>query len=141
RWAYAPLRDLAFAVRWGWNPGPWASSRAQTEAMLTLGMIDAHGADRLWRQVRSGYVRLGDMLVRTGAVSHRKLQAALDGYWSQPEQLGDYLVDQGVVTPEQVRAALGRQGGPPADMIALAVQLSLIDETQAARARLEVGHG
>lgn len=141
RWAYTPLSDLAFAVRWGWNPGPWASSRAQTEAMLTLGMIDAHGADRLWRQVRSGYVRLGDMLVRTGAVSHRKLQAALDGYWSQPKRLGVYLVDQGVVTPEQVRAALGRQGGPPADMIALAERLSLIDAEQGNAARRETGNG
>ncbi len=141
RWAYAPLSDLAFAVRWGWNPGPWAASQAQTDAMLRLGMIDAHGAERLWRQVRSGYARLGDMLVRTGAIGHRKLQAALEGYWSQPKRLGDYLVEQGVVTPEQVRAALSRQGGPPADMIALAVRLSLIDETQAAQARLEAGHG
>lgn len=141
RWAYAPLSDLAFAVRWGWNPGPWASSRAQTDVMLALRMIDQAGSERLWRQVRSGYVRLGDMLVRTGAVSHRKLQAALEGYWSQPLKLGEYLAARGLVTAEQVRAALALQGGPPADMVALAVRLSLIDETQGSRARLEAGHG
>lgn len=137
RWAYAPLSDLAFAVRWGWSLEPWAASRAQTDALLRLGMIDRAGSERLWRSVRSGYVRLGDMLVRAGAISHRQLQAALEGYWSQPKRLGDYLVDRRLVTPEQVRAALSRQGGPPADMIALAQRLSLIDEIQAARARLE----
>lgn len=141
RWLYAPLSDLAFAVRWGWNREPWASSRAQTDAMLRLGMIDLSGSERLWRTVRSSYVRLGDMLVRTRALTHRKLQKALEGYWSQPLKLGDYLVDQGLVTAEQVRAALARQGGPPADMIALAERLSLIDAQQAEAARKETGNG
>jgi len=141
RWSYAPLSDLAFAVRWGWNRAPWAASRAQTEAMLRLGMIDAHGAERLWRQVRSGYVRLGDMLVRTGAISHRKLLAALDGYWAQSLPLGEYLTAAGLVSADQVRAALALQGGPPADMIALAVQLSLIDGAQAQAAYGETDNG
>jgi len=141
RWVYAPLSDLAFAVRWGWNREPWAASRAQTAIMVRLGMIDEAGAERLWRTVRSGYVRLGDMLVRTGAIGHCKLQQALEGYWSQPDRLGDYLVGQGLVTAEQVRVALAMQGGPPVDMIALAERLSLIDAAQAAKARAETANG
>lgn len=137
RWFYTPLSDLAFAVRWGWSPQSWAASRAQTAALLRLGMIDAAGSERLWRTVRSGYTRLGDMLVRTGAIGHRRLQHALEGYWGQSLRLGEYLVAEGLVTAEQLRMALSRQGGPPVDMIALAERLSLIDATQAAKARIE----
>jgi len=130
RWLYAPLSDVAFALRFACRDGRFSRQRAEVGAMRAAGMIDGAAEARLWRAVRRQYARIGDLLVRMGAIEHRALQTALDEHIRTPSRLGDQLVAAGLVTPAQVQEALRRQHVEEIDMVQLARALDLIDDGQ-----------
>ena len=67
---------------------------------------------RLIQELPEDKVRLGELLVSSGAVTQREVQEALQGQEQHTHQrapLGQILIDEQVVRPEVVDAALNRQ--------------------------------
>jgi len=109
RYLYAPLSDIAFAVRFAWDDQAFAASRAVLARTRQEGRISASEEAGLWRAIRAKHVRLGDLLVRAGALSHDDLQAALTRGRDLPGRLGEQLVASGLVSAEARDAALALQ--------------------------------
>lgn len=130
---FAPLSDVAFALRFAWHNDPFVEVRRRLNRMRLNGDIDASREALLWRSVRAGYVRLGDLLVRDGAVSHTDLQAGLDVARRGGRTLGETLISTGVVSPAAVDSALRRQKS--ADWVSDALARALT-ETPAEEAHL-----
>jgi len=106
RYLYAPLSDVAFAIRFAWAEAPFAKGRALIARAREQGRISASDEASAWRAIRAPYVRLGDLLVRAGAISHDGLQAVLA---EGGDRLGERLVASGRITPGQRDAALAVQ--------------------------------
>lgn len=109
RFMFAPLSDIAFAIRFAWDPDPFADVRAKLNQLRQSGAIDASREAMLWRSVRAGYARLGDILVRTGRISHEDLQRALALSRSDGTSLGQTLVRMKAVTADEIDKALKDQ--------------------------------
>ena len=126
RYLYAPLSDVAFAVRYGWTEGGLAKDRNTVALLRKFALLDPAGEAKLWRSFRKQYVRLGDLLVRSGAIEHRTLTGALPEFWDSNERLGEFLVRKGLVERAAVEARLKEQKIEPLDVLRRAVQLGLI---------------
>ena len=109
RFLFAPLSDIAFAIRFAWDRDAFADVRAQTAQLRASGVMDASQEAMLWRTVRAGYARLGDLLVREGALSHADLQSALAASRASGRPLAETLIDMGLAPRERVEAALKTQ--------------------------------
>jgi hypothetical protein len=106
---FAPLSDVAFALRFAWTQDPFTQVRARLDQMRRRGDMDASREALLWRSVRAGYVRLGDLMVRDGTVSHADLQSALETARRNGRHLGETLVAMKLASRAAVDAALARQ--------------------------------
>jgi adsorption protein B len=127
---YAPLADVAFAVRWAWAPAGLEAPAATVALMRRLELINDADETRLWRAIRSHHTRLGDLLVRAGAIDHEVLQKALAaGQWT-PSRLGEYLTGQGLITATDLQAALALQAQATPKVLDTALSLGLIGEAQ-----------
>jgi adsorption protein B len=127
---YAPLADVAFAVRWAWTPAGLAAPTETVALMRRLQLIDDADETRLWRAIRSHHTRLGDLLVRAGAIDHEVLQKALAaGQWT-PSRLGEYLTGQGLITAADLQSALALQAQAAPKVLDTALALGLIGEAQ-----------
>ena len=135
---FAPLSDVAFAVRWAWSPAGLQPAVASVALLRRLGLIDEAGEGQLWRVIRAGHHRLGDLLVRAGAIDHETLYWARAARNGGPSLLGDYLAGQGLITPADLALALAKQanGAPP--VLDAALALGLIAEGDAERVKAEV---
>lgn len=109
RFLFAPLSDIAFAVRFAWEDDTFGAVRRQLAELQARGGLDASQEAMLWRSVRGGYARLGDLLVRGGSVSHSDLQTALGDARRNGWMLGQALVAGGHASLDQVQAALHAQ--------------------------------
>ena len=134
---FAPLSDIAFAVRWAWSQTGLQPALSNVALLRRLGLIDEAGEGRLWRAIRAGHCRLGDILVRAGAIDHESLQKALASRNGTPSLLGDYLAGQGLITPAALAAALARQAEGAPRVLETALSLGLITEGDADRLRAE----
>src|SRR5262249_30829855 len=135
RYLFAPLSDIAFAVRWGWTDGAFAKERATLATMRRLELVTPQIETAVLRAFRSRCVNVGDRLGRSGAIDHTTLQSALESFWTAGLRLGDHLVACGLVAPEAVDAALAEQEREPFDMIAMVAKLGLLGEEDAERLR------
>ncbi|MBX3479026.1 MAG: glycosyl transferase family protein [Caulobacter sp.] len=133
RYLYAPLSDLAFAVRFGWDEQAFAVGRADLARIRAQGRISASDEAALWRSIRARYVRLGDLLVRAGAISHDSLQTALARGRGLPGRLGDQLVSAGLITAEQRDGALALQVSADWVGARLAAEVARAAEAEPAR--------
>lgn len=52
------------------------------------------------------YMRLGDLLLSSGVISHEQLERALELQKESKERLGDVLVQSGIITEQQLIEAL-----------------------------------
>ncbi|MBN8529731.1 MAG: glycosyl transferase family protein [Caulobacterales bacterium] len=109
RFLFAPLSDIAFAIRFAWSPEPFADVRRQVARLRASGGMDASQEAMLWRSVRAGYARLGDLLVRQGVLGHADLQSALAAARANGKSLGEALIASQSVGRDQVEAALAEQ--------------------------------
>lgn len=109
RFLFAPLSDIAFALRFAWSEDPFTGIRKDLERMRAAGGIDASHEAQLWRSVRAGYVRMGDLLVRNGTISHADLQTALASARTTGARLGEALVAAGLADSDAIEAVLRTQ--------------------------------
>ncbi len=109
RFLFAPLSDIAFAIRFAWSPDPFTEVRKRLSEMRAAGAIDASSEAMLWRSVRAGYARLGDILIRDGKLSHAQLQTALAASRGDARSLGETLVRLGMVSAADIETALRDQ--------------------------------
>ena len=54
-------------------------------------------------------IRLGDLLVETGAITQEQLERALQKQKKTNLKLGETLVDEGIITEDDIAVALSRQ--------------------------------
>ena len=132
---YAPITDVSFAVRWAWSPEGLTRAIANVALLRQMALIDAAGEERLWRAIRAGHCRLGDILVRAGAIDHETLHKVLAGRGGASAPLGEDLVAQGLVSPAQLQAALTRQAEGAPRVLGAALTLGLITEADVDRLR------
>ncbi|MDP3405255.1 MAG: glycosyl transferase family protein [Brevundimonas sp.] len=109
RFLFAPLSDIAFAIRFAWTQDPFSGIRSELAVLRAANRIDASDEARLWRSVRASYVRLGDILVRNGDLEHDDLQAALATARDDDRRLGEILVSQSRVSQAAIDRALETQ--------------------------------
>lgn len=109
RFLFAPISDIAFAVRFAWGEDPFTGVRAQLAAMRASGALDASQEAMLWRSVRAGYARLGDILVRQGRITHADLTTALSAMRAHGGSLGETLIRLKMATPADIELALKLQ--------------------------------
>ena len=109
RFLFAPLSDIAFAIRFAWNEDPFTAVRARLGEMRAAGAIDASREAMLWRSVRAGYARLGDILVRNGQLTHADLQTALTTARGDGRSLGQTLIRLGMASAVDIEAAIKDQ--------------------------------
>lgn len=109
RFLFAPLSDIAFAIRFAWTGDPFAEARARLAQMRESGALDASREATLWRSVRAGYARLGDVLTRAGVLSHADLQQALTVARAEGLPLGQALSRLGLVSAQSLETALTTQ--------------------------------
>lgn len=91
---FAPLSDVAFAIR-----------RAADAQAQGLAPVETTAS----RDDRRDYARLGDILVRQGALTHAALQAGLVRHWSTRGRLGEHLLRDQLITREALGHALALQ--------------------------------
>ena len=132
---YAPITDVAFAIRWAWSRDALQRAVANVALLRGMALIDAVGEERLWRAMRARHCRLGDLLVRAGAIDHETLQKVLAGRVGGASPLGEDLVAQGLVTTEQLHQALVRQAEGAPRVLGTALSLGLITEDDVDRLR------
>lgn len=137
RYVFAPRSDIAFALRHAHAHGrePLARQRRTIDTLRLLGLMDEAGLSRLLREARRPYVLLGDVLVRSGALEHRQLAAALERFWPGEGRLGEFLIAENLIDADALGRALAAQADPPLDLLGLAVRRGLLGEREAARAR------
>ena len=109
RFLFAPVSDIAFAIRFAWGADPFVEVREKLAAMRASGAMDASREAMLWRSVRAGYARLGDLLIRQGRITHADLSTALAAMRNQGGSLGETLVRLRLATQADIELALKQQ--------------------------------
>jgi adsorption protein B len=109
RFLFAPLSDIAFAIRFAWGDDPFPAVRDQLARLRAAGGLDASREAMLWRSVRAGYARLGDILIRQGRITHADLQTALAASRADGRSLGETLTRLRMVSAADIEAALKDQ--------------------------------
>ncbi|QSF53879.1 glycosyl transferase family protein [Brevundimonas fontaquae] len=109
RFLFAPLSDIAFAIRFAWGEDPFVVVREQLARLKAAGHLDASREAMLWRSVRAGYARLGDILIRQRRISHADLQTALAASRTEGRSLGETLTRLKLVAAADLEAALKDQ--------------------------------
>ena len=72
------------------------------------------------------YMRLGDLLLSSGMISHEQLERALELQKESKERLGDVLVQSGIITEQQLIEALKIQLGVEfVDLTAVSIPVEL----------------
>ena len=72
------------------------------------------------------YMRLGDLLLSSGVISHEQLGRALELQKESKERLGDVLVQSGIITEQQLIEALKIQLGVEfVDLTAVSIPVEL----------------
>lgn len=72
------------------------------------------------------YMRLGDLLLSSGVISHEQLERALELQKESKERLGDVLVQSGIITEKQLIEALKIQLGVEfVDLTAVSIPVEL----------------
>ena len=72
------------------------------------------------------YMRLGDLLLSSGMISHEQLERALELQKESKERLGDVLVQSGIITEKQLIEALKIQLGVEfVDLTAVSIPVEL----------------
>ena len=72
------------------------------------------------------YMRLGDLLLSSGVISHEQLERALELQKESKERLGDVLVQSGIITEQQLIEALKIQLGVEfVDLTAVSIPVEL----------------
>ena len=72
------------------------------------------------------YMRLGDLLLSSGVISHEQLERALELQKESKERLGDMLVQSGIITEQQLIEALKIQLGVEfVDLTAVSIPVEL----------------
>ncbi|WP_304169969.1 glycosyl transferase family protein [Phenylobacterium aquaticum] len=125
-YVYAPLSDIAFALRFGWKDGALSAAHAAMDRLVDRGALHAADAAKVWSAARRPQVLLGDLLVRQEAIDHRALAAALPGFWGSQQRLGEYLLERRLITEAQLHAALAAQPAGIPDLLQTATRLKLL---------------
>jgi adsorption protein B len=134
-YVFAPLGDVAFAVRFGWTPAALDRARALSAELRRQELLDPAAEARLWRAIRADWVRLGDLAVRLGMLDHRQLSAALADFVAGSAPFGEFLVGRGLISRADLDRLLARQKGSEIDVLSSAVSLGLIGSSEAHRLR------
>lgn len=92
------------------QPGTRLGEILRTKGVSEAALEDALRCQAIKDQLRyGGQARLGEILVKRGAISRQQLLDALLAQIDQPLPLGEILIRQGMASPEQVFLALEQQ--------------------------------
>ncbi len=115
---FASLSDVAFAIQ---ND----PAIAQAQEIIKRGGLDQDQQERLWRGIRSTYVRLGDLLVRRGVIDHNTLWRALPMAWRKHISLAEALRTFRKVPQDKLEEALTAHRAWRPDLVAAEQQIGV----------------
>ncbi len=119
---FAPLSDVAFAIHIAHQNDP---AIAQAQEIIKRGGFDQDQQERLWRAIRSTYVRFGDILVRRGVIDHNTLWRALPMAWRKHISLAEALRTFRKVPQDKLEEALTAHRAWRPDMVAAEQQIGV----------------
>jgi adsorption protein B len=127
----APLSDVGFGLRFAYgDPEGVATDRRAARVLRRVGLLDQTQIASVWRSLHRDVIRLGDLLVRSGAISHEQLMRFQRGFDSPDESLlADELVKSGLVRRSEIDAALAAQPKPPFGFVMRAKSMGYLSET------------
>jgi adsorption protein B len=130
--AFAPLSDLAFAIRFGWKRDELDADLRADRVLMQMTMLAAEESAKVWKHIRRQWTRSGDLLVRRGALSHTELMAALDHQVKSGEPLGEYLRKNRIVRPVDLAALDAAQPKTPFGFVHVATRLGYLKDADLA---------
>jgi adsorption protein B len=130
--AFAPLSDVAFGIRFGWNRAELDSDLRADRVLTQMTMLAGEESANVWKHIRRQWTRAGDLLVRRGALSHDQLMAALDRIYTTGERLGDYLRLNRIVRPVDIAALDAAQPKTPFGFVHVATRLGYLKDADLA---------
>ncbi|WP_394692167.1 glycosyl transferase family protein [Hyphobacterium sp.] len=127
----APLSDVSFGIRFGYEPGLLESDIRAARVLKRLSILDNEQIATVWRSLRKDWTRLGDHLVRRGALSHAQLLTEQKGVDALDEAaLGNALVAKRFIKMTDLDAALAAQPKPPLGFVQRAKALGYLTDVE-----------
>jgi len=134
--AAAPLSDVSFGIRFAYAPEVLDGDMRAARVLKRLSMLDAEQTEQVWRSLRRDWVRLGDHLVRRGALTHAQLLTEQKGVDAADElALGHALLQKRVIKKSDLEAALTAQPKPPFGYVQRAKALGFLTDTEVVEIR------
>ena len=127
----APLSDVSFGIRFGYQPEVLEADRRAARVLERLSILDDEQVSAVWRSLRKDWVRLGDHLVRRGALSHAQLLTEQKGVDAVDESaLGSALVQKRIIKKTDLDAAVAAQPKSPLGFVQRAKALGYLTEVE-----------
>jgi len=127
----APLSDVSFGIRFGYEFEKLDADRRAARVLKRLSILNAKQVTAVWRSLRQDWTRLGDHLVRRGALSHAQLLTEQKGVDAFDETaLGRYLVEKRIIKKTDFDAALAAQPEPPLGFVQRAKALGYLTDVE-----------
>ena len=125
----APLSDVSFGIRFGYQPDELEADRRAARVLKRLSILDDEQVSAVWRSLRKDWVRLGDHLVRRGALSHAQLLTEQKGVDAADEHaLGAALIRKRIIKKTDLDAALAAQPKTPLGFVQRARALGYLTD-------------
>lgn len=127
----APLSDVSFGIRFGYGFELLESDRRAARILKRLSILDNEQITSVWRSLRKDWTRLGDHLVRRGAISHAQLLTEQKGVDVLDEvALGNALVTKRLIKKTDLDAALAAQPPRPLGFVQRAKALGYLTDVE-----------
>jgi len=127
----APLSDVSFGIQFGYEPNRLDADRRAARVLKRLSILDNEQVATVWRSLRKDWTRLGDHLVRRGALSHAQLLTEQKGVDALDEAaLGKALVQKRLIKKTDLDAALAAQPKLPLGFVQRAKALGYLTDVE-----------
>ncbi|MEE2527234.1 glycosyl transferase family protein [Hyphobacterium sp. HN65] len=128
----APLSDVSFGIRFAYEDREvFAADFRAARVLRKLSILDDDQIRKVWRSLRQDWARLGDHLVRRGAISHTRLLTEQKGVDALDEaELGETLVQKRLIKRNDLLAATAAQPQPPLGFVQRARALGYLTDVE-----------
>ncbi|WP_421791232.1 glycosyl transferase family protein [Hyphobacterium sp.] len=129
----APISDVSFGIRFAYQPTQLETDIRTARILRRLSLLDETETEVVWRSLRKDWTRLGDHLVRRGALTHAQLLTQQKGIDAEDEDaLGQSLVQKRLIHKNDLAAARAAQPSRPLGYLQRAKTLGYLSDVDLA---------
>jgi adsorption protein B len=127
----APISDVSFGIRFGYDAGSLDADVRAARVLRRLSILEDAEIRATWRSLRADWSRLGDHLVRRGALTHSHLMTEQKGVDSADEAiLGRNLLQKRMISKNDLAAANAAQPKQPFGFVQRAKALGYLSDVE-----------